>query len=122
MGAEAKYDKPDMSMFQFLTGSRFHFYADDFKDVKPLPGQRFNSLQEVGFISTSIDDVRRIVGGIGFNSLQEVGFISTRLGRKHCPRSSVQFQFLTGSRFHFYRSTPSMVTSTEIAVSIPYRK
>ena len=62
--------------FQFLTGSRFHFYVI-LAYLRRKINQSFNSLQEVGFISTG--------------------------GRPHCkPGQRLLFQFLTGSRFHFY--------------------
>ena len=37
-----------------------------------------------------------------FNSLQEVGFISTAYSAAELETIVLQFQFLTGSRFHFY--------------------
>ena len=40
---------------------------------------RFNSLQEVGFISTAIASSGKPRAVRSFNSLQEVGFISTIL-------------------------------------------
>ena len=63
-------------LFQFLTGSRFHFYeawADELRKV----GLSFNSLQEVGFISTAEAQRLALQEARSFNSLQEVGFIST---------------------------------------------
>ena len=84
-------------MFQFLTGSRFHFY------VGPM---RLTIIR----IKTS------------FNSLQEVGFISTWAGRYPALRGSCRFQFLTGSRFHFYWAAMLRALQPIFKVSIPYRK
>ena len=61
--------------FQFLTGSRFHFYTKQ-EDERGLAELGFNSLQEVGFISTR-GMVWVGIRPVSFNSLQEVGFIST---------------------------------------------
>ena len=138
---------PSPAEFQFLTGSRFHFYPGtaEFlgvpcnvsipyrKQVSFLRGQRktaphrdsvcFNSLQEVGFISTRSRHAHPLVcGQESFNSLQEVGFISTDMRQANPSPELWQFQFLTGSRFHFYIVQPASQPKMGFAVSIPYRK
>ena len=88
--------RPPEFRFQFLTGSRFHFYYYSWAAMLRAL-QRFNSLQEVGFISTIARHTQVFGRRRGFNSLQEVGFIST-VGR------------------------PCEIDDWDPDVSIPYRK
>ena len=98
----ARIGRPQVK-FQFLTGSRFHFYAQGNLGCHCRRHECFNSLQEVGFISTTLTSSAASIPPTCFNSLQEVGFISTQPAYRpgHSPNSS--FQFLAGSRFHFYQ-------------------
>ena len=61
--AGQKGGRDGRSWFQFLTGSRFHFYGAGYHAGLGWDLRRFNSLQEVGFISTRT----RIEAGLGWD-------------------------------------------------------
>ena len=109
-------------LFQFLTGSRFHFYGCSLGGCWS-PCLCFNSLQEVGFISTQYEDGRRLLDDFGFNSLQEVGFISTENNYIERVIRKRQAGFNSLQEVGFISTGGHTRSAIELRyVSIPYRK
>ena len=84
--------------------------------------RRFNSLQEVGFISTLKEGILLSDVFETFQFLTGSRFHFYLLCSSSAKDGSDMFQFLTGSRFHFYVVSSESIGPRTGPVSIPYRK